>query len=98
MNVGQKKNKFIVNVIQSHFVLISNNNNNDIKLVGKARIKANKRFFNSIAVANKCVKIFTFRENYLCVLIDIIENCKKKISIRSTAYARLAIKYLFNRS
>lgn len=63
-----------------------------------AKIKANGKFFNSIAAMNKYVETFTFGEDRLRVQIDTIENCKKKITIGSTAYARLAIKFLSDES
>ncbi len=56
-------------------------------------IKANGRFFNSIAAANNYVETFTFGEDRLQVQIETIENCKMKIATRSTAYARLATKF-----
>lgn len=64
MTIGQKKTKSIVSTSQSPPLLISNNNNNNVELVREVRIKANRRIFNSIAVANNYVKTFTFGENY----------------------------------
>lgn len=64
MTIGPKKTKSIVSTSQSPLLLISNNNNNNVELVREARIKANGRIFNSIAVANNYVKTFTFGENY----------------------------------
>lgn len=55
-----------------------------------------RRFFNSIAAANKYVETFTFKKDCSNIQIDIIENCKKKISIRSSAYAKLITKFLFD--
>lgn len=63
MTIDWKKTKSIVSTVKSHPLLMSNDNDNDIELVGKAKIKANKRFFNSIVAANKYVEILTFRED-----------------------------------
>lgn len=67
-------------------------------MVGKAKIKVNGRIFNSIAVANNYIKIFTFGKNYFHIQIDIVENYKKQILIRLIAYTRLATKFLFDKS
>lgn len=86
ISVGWNKTKFIINASQSHLLLAFDYDYNDVQLVAKAKIKANRRFFNSIAAANKYVETFTFEEDCLYVHIDAIENCKKKITIKSTAY------------
>lgn len=65
-------------------------------MLGKARIKPNRRFFNFIVAANKYIKIFIFEKDCFCIQINTIENYKKSISIRSTTYARLATKLLFD--
>lgn len=67
-------------------------------MVKEAKIKINARFFNSITAVNKYVKTFTFGKNRLYIQINTVENCKKKISIKSIVYIRLAIKFLFNGS
>lgn len=95
MIVGRKKTKSDFSALQSH-LLMYDDDNNDVELVKVVRIKASGRFFNSIAATNKYVKTFTFGEDCLHVQIDIVENCRKKISIRSTAYTRLATKFLFD--
>lgn len=97
MIVGRKKTKSDVSAIQSH-PFMYDNDNNDVELVRAVKIKASGRFFNSIAAANKYDETFTFGENRLRVQIDTVENCRKKISIRSTAYARLVTKFLFDGS
>lgn len=77
---------------------MSNDNNNNIKLIKKVKIKTNRKTFISIAIVNKCIEIIIFEENCFCIQINIIENCNKKIIIKSTAYTRLAIMFLSNGS
>lgn len=96
MTIGWIKIKSVFRTLQSNLFFISDDNDNDVELIGKAKIKANRRFFNSIAAANKYVKTFTFKKDCPHIQIDIIENCKKKISIRSTTYTRLITKFLFD--
>lgn len=69
-----------------------NNIDINIKLYGEVMIKGNGRTFNSITAMNNYIKTFTFRKDCLLVQVKIIENCKMKIAIRSTTYAKLVIK------
>lgn len=55
--------KTVVSAFQSNTILTPNNDNKNIKLVGEAKIKANKRFFKSIVAANKYIKKFVFKNN-----------------------------------
>ncbi len=71
-----------------------NDDDISVELRGKAMIKANERLFKTTAAANKYVETFTFGEDRLSVQIETIENCKMKITTRSTAYAKLATKFL----
>ncbi len=74
--------------------LVSNDDNISVELHGEAMIKANGRLFKTRATANKYVKTFIFGEDRLSVQIETIENCKMKIATRSTAYSKLATKFL----
>lgn len=76
---------------------MSNDNDIGVELYSKVMIKANKRLFKIIVVINKYIEAFTFRKNYVLFQIEIIENDKIKIIIRSIVYAKLAIKFFKNR-
>lgn len=71
-------------------------NNNDIKPCGEAMIKANRHLFKSVTVISKYIEIFDFVKNYLIVQIQIVKNCKTKISIKTMAYAQLVINFFKN--
>lgn len=60
MTTGHKINKFVVNVLYLNTIPIFNNDNNNIELHGKVKIKANRKFFNSIVAINKYIKTFFF--------------------------------------
>lgn len=74
MIVGLKKTILIVSTFQIDIRLILNNNHNNIELHREAKINANERFFNLIAVANKYIKTFIYGKNCLQVQIKTIEN------------------------
>lgn len=61
------KKKAIINITKFYIILVSNNNNKNRKFIKKTKIKVGKRFFNSILIVNKNIKIFIFEQN--CFLI-----------------------------
>lgn len=65
--VKLKKTILIVNASQPDIRLMSNNDNNDIELYRKAKIKASGRFFNLIVITNKYIETFIFRKDCLKV-------------------------------
>lgn len=93
-----KNNKPVSNTFLSDIQLVSNDDDMVIELCGKAMIKSNRRLLKTTAVTNKYVKTFTFGEDRLLIQIKTIEYCKIKIAIRSTAYTKLATKFLNDRS
>lgn len=64
---GLKNNKFVGKASQFDLFLISNNFDIDGKFCEKTIIKANKRTFNLIAVANNYIETFSFEQN--CFLV-----------------------------
>ncbi len=91
---GRKNTKLAGNSLRPAMQFVSNNDDISVELCGKAMINANGRLFNITAAANKYVETFTFGEDRLSVQIETIENCKMKITTRSTAYTKLATKFL----
>ncbi len=91
---GRKNIKLATNSPQPATRLVFNDDNISVELHGKAMIKANGRLFKTTVAANKYVETFTFGEDHLSVQIETIKNCRKKIATRSTAYAKLATKFL----
>lgn len=77
--------------------LVSNNDDIGVELRGKSMIKANRRLFKIIVAINKYIETFTFGEDRFLVQIEIIENYKMKIAIRSTVYTKLATKFFKDR-
>lgn len=43
---------------------MSNNDNNDVELYKVAKIKAYRRFLNSIAAANKYIETFIYKKDF----------------------------------
>lgn len=93
--IGLKKTK---PAFQPHAIHTSAYYNNNVILVGKARIKFNARFSNFVVVTSEYVETFTFLENCLYVNIYNFQNLTKKITIIANAYTKLATKFLYNNS
>ncbi len=91
---GRKNTKPAGNSPRPATRLVPNNDDISVELRGEAMIKANGRLFKTTAAANKYVETFTFGEDRFSVQIETIENYKMKIATRSTAYAKLATKFL----
>ncbi len=94
---GRKNTKPTGNAPRLITRLMSNDNDISVELRGKAIIKANRRLLKTTAAANKYIETFTFGEDCLSVQIETIKNCNMKIATSSTAYAKLATKFLKNR-
>lgn len=60
-----KKTIRIISASQTNIRLTSNNNNNDIELCRKIKIKINRKFFNLIVVTNKEIEIFILGKDCL---------------------------------
>lgn len=72
------------------------NNDDDVKPCGEAIIKANRHLFKSVTIISKYIEIFDFVKNYLIVQIQIVKNCKTKISTRAMVYTQLVINFFKN--
>lgn len=97
MVVRLKNIKFADNISQFDLWLVYNNISINIELYRKTMIKVNRRTFSSIMAINNYIEIYIFEENCLLFQVKIIENCKMKNTIRSTAYIKLVTKFFQNR-
>lgn len=66
---------------------------NDVKLRSDTIIRANKHVFKLVNAVGKYVKMFGYNKDCLIIEIQIIENCKTKISIKSISYTQSAISF-----
>lgn len=61
-------------------------------------IKANGKMFNSVSATNKYVESFSYDPGRLSIQINVFDYCTKQLEQRSDAAAKLAKKFLDEKS